>query len=490
MGKRSTITQWPLAADIALAAVPVLFTILSVVLSLGSIPLLVVGAVLFLAALTWVLIEGSPGQVFAHFGRVWRPGMLAFVAVFLVILGLSLPAPPTQANPPKGTPPGDKEKDKPIQVAEGPQPPAPKAPTVGRGSNVSPLPPFFSPQENPKPDDKKPNDKKPDDKKPIADGVLAPGVRPFEDIRLTEFTLDSRTLAPCLFWAADGKSFYCLNKDDGTVRRIALDGFKELAKRSVDSKCIWLAPSAEGLLLSTETPPSFSVLDPVTLEEKSKCALPAGYRAVSGWNLSFAYVGMNQQDGTPRGFAVWDLKKGKWAAELLPRQFKRDAGFDHPQVTPDGKYLVARGGNGGIHRYRLDGAKVILEQSSPGITNGATRELHVSIDSTWICLPTGGGNEPQYSTQVYALANLTKPALVFKQGAFPQAVGFDPVAKKIFAQDSGVPLKLFGYDGQPGKTYQFETQGESAHQFLVHPEGRKLLILGDRHLYYVEIPKQ
>ena len=70
------------------------------------------------------------------------------------------------------------------------------------------------------------------------------------------------------------------------------------------------------------------------------------------------------------------------------------------------------------------------------------------------------------------------------------SVGFDKPAGLFYAQNSNKQLIIFDKDANKLKEYsRAPGAGIDVRQFLVHPEGRKVLVLTGKELFAVEIPK-
>src|SRR5262249_10237360 len=115
---------------------------------------------------------------------------------------------------------------------------------------------------------------------------------------------------PCLCWSADARAFFCL-EENGTVRRVALDGFREEKRLDLAQHCSWLAPSAEGLLATLDVLGEVWVIDPDQLTVKRRVAVPQAESAVSSPGSSFAFAPRRKQPGEPRVVTVLDLAKGE-----------------------------------------------------------------------------------------------------------------------------------------------------------------------------------
>ncbi len=331
---------------------------------------------------------------------------------------------------------------------------------------------------------------------PLPVGVLAPGPIPIDDLRVTRFRLATEQMLPCLRWSADGKSFFCLDKS-GTLRRLALDSFRELKVRSLGGDCLWMSPSAAGLLVSISKPGGgqIVVVDPDTLDTRQTYPMPEGYRAVSAPSFAGAYVGPGKDGLAMHSLGVLDLNVGRYLAQYQMQRgrigpFPRDAGWTYPVLSEDGHCLYCVAGNGGIVRWKVNGPQIVCEQISEDLIHGCNcrRVIQLSPGGQWVCMPTTVGNERGPITYLYASDNLASPALRISGGWPANAIGLDPVAQRIFSQDRTYPLIVRDSQGVKQKSYRFNRENEESFQFLVHPQGRKLVILGQRGLYYVEMP--
>src|SRR5262249_11552932 len=146
--------------------------------------------------------------------------------------------------------------------------------------------------------------------------------------------------------------------------------------------------------------------------------------------------------------------------------------------------------------------QVTLEETSQPILKGRIRDIQISPDGTYVCCPSGDGhatgpglkNHPEakpYSTYVYSIKNLSRPAFTLHQGAFPRAVAFDPKSKLVYAQNADYPLLVFTTTGARRKEYQIGSadRKDSPVQFLVHPDGKKLVALTPKKLWHLDLSK-
>jgi hypothetical protein len=297
-----------------------------------------------------------------------------------------------------------------------------------------------------------------------------------------------------LCWSGDGQSFYHLEPETGVLRRIALKGFQEQARLEVKAPCRWLSRSGQGLLVTLAAKPQVWVVDPETLQLRDQIESGFAARVVSAPALNVAFAGI-KAPGWGDSCSVLDLKARTVVRQYSRRDVPRSAGLVCPVITPDGKYLFAQGDNA-MHRYRIDGAALVFEESSQRLCQGG-ESICISPDSQFVCLPTGGGQRglkghPEvkpYSTFVYPVTSINKPAYFLESGAYPRAVGFDTKAGLVYGQNHRYQLILFSPTGIKLKEYAFPGTRDVT-EIVVHPEGRKLLLLTDNTILYIELPKQ
>jgi hypothetical protein len=321
--------------------------------------------------------------------------------------------------------------------------------------------------------------------KPAATGDSVKGdSKDLMGLKVTDIKLPSKTTLPCLTWAnAKGSAFFALD-GTGVLRRISFPESAETARIDLGEKCSWLGLSVEGLVLSLPGPGEVWVLDPEKLEMTQRYAIPKVKRVAAAPSLDLAVA-----SNGPELF-VLDLKKKTWFQ--FPGPGPQFGGFDDPAVTPDGRYVFTRGGINQLHRFRLANGQLTFEESSPRIISGPAGSISVSPDSRFVCIPSGSGNagaKRSYSTFVYSVTSFKKAVFMLAQGAYPRAVAFDPAAAHVYAQDFKHPLIIFTATGIKQREYALGRSGE-VRQYLVHPEGNRLLLLTEGSLSYVEIPKE
>jgi hypothetical protein len=308
------------------------------------------------------------------------------------------------------------------------------------------------------------------------------------DLTYHEAKLDAKAGVRCLAWDSAGKSFYFL-ESSGLLRRLSVPSFQEEARLDAGFACSWVSPSREGLLLTIPEKNEVWILNPDTLEVKNKLTLTGVTRMVSAPNLSvgFAFAGADI-------VLVVDLQKRTAGKKFLAQTLGRPGSFGTPVVTPDGRYLFTASGLGELIRIKIDGSRVLAEQATPALGGNAPG---IEVSNDYVALPCGAGNSKGlpnhpnisgYSTYVYAVSDLTRPVAVVAAGAYPRALAFDAASGTIYAQNADNQLMLFTLTGEKEKEYSLG--GGDVKQILVHPKGRKAVILTHEALFFVELPEK
>jgi hypothetical protein len=170
----------------------------------------------------------------------------------------------------------------------------------------------------------------------------------------------------------------------------------------------------------------------------------------------------------------------------LPKEID---GFDQAALSADGKYLFALGSGEQLLRYRVEGRVLFLEDAGPRVVSGMKKPICVSPDGKWVAAPCPSGNVKagDHATFVFAAGDLSKPAFTLATGPFPQAVGFDPAANLVYAQNSKFALITFDLAGAKKSEYALGNTKAvpEVQQILPHPGGKRLLLLTGAGLFAV-----
>jgi S1-C subfamily serine protease len=313
-----------------------------------------------------------------------------------------------------------------------------------------------------------------------------------EQVKVTLFKQGNSMMPNCLAWSSDGTSFYYLESSgdfhNAVIRRVSFPDGRELAEWKVNLACTWLSLSSEGVVVTCGGTETVKVLDPITLEVRRSITVPNVIRAISAPALDFAFGATK----SVTGFQVIDLKAGKVVEECTPDP-QHGGRFRSASFSQDGRFLYFPGTDGSIVRWRVSGRKLTFDDETAPLILDDFSGLSISADGEYVAAPCGGignrllGSGPVTRSKVGANANyvfgpgkMQTPQWVLGQGEAPQAIGFDLQSGLIYGFNWRGKIVLFDIDGARIKEFTFSNQSDSpskVRQILVHPDGRKLVIL-------------
>jgi hypothetical protein len=335
-----------------------------------------------------------------------------------------------------------------------------------------------------------------------------------DDLKVTTLGLPAKGLLPCLLWAdAEGSAFLALHSDTGVLRRISFPALKVTKRKELDGKFSWMSMSAEGLLLSCPDSERIWVVDPATLEVKTRIDVPKLRRAASAPGLSWAVAcdqGLFQHQklyvvdlvkktavacAVPQGNVPGKLNAGLPLWEKDPVQTPGAAasvafpdgtigrarlaqgnlvGVDSPAVTPDGASVYTQGydlfqswfgdtppaklhGIPTLFRFSVKNGKLTYQDCDPANISDqevSMGEITISPDSKLVCLP--GQPSRGYATPIYPTGQFQKHVCTLEPGCASVAVGFDVKAGHTYTQNAGHELIVLTPHGIKKKEYVLE----------------------------------
>jgi hypothetical protein len=295
--------------------------------------------------------------------------------------------------------------------------------------------------------------------------------------KFTQLGISAADLVGDLCWSPSGDAFYTLSAK-GELRRVRMEEgqFVEERRLEMQRRASWLTLSAVGLVAAMSDLQEAWLIDPCSLEVKSRIASPAIDRVLSGPDLRFA-LGVTQEIATLRsGYVAYlDLEAGlPLHRQVLPVR--------HARLTPDGKrYFIESGSK--LVGYRIQDQKLVLDQESEPKSD--TWNIYISPDSRYVCLASRG-----FATDIFPVGDLRRPDFKLPHMQLGCA-GFDPAGKLVFAQHRDLPLLVLNEHGIQLAEYALPLSRNSgafeARQIVAHPAGKKLLILGNNALFFVEL---
>jgi S1-C subfamily serine protease len=336
---------------------------------------------------------------------------------------------------------------------------------------------------------------------------LAGERRTLDDARLTALRIDSEKALPCLLWSADGKFFYLLERE-GLLRKVGVPELVEERQFLINKSCAWMDRSAEGLVVAVPGAGQVWVFDADTLAVKARIDLKEARIAPEGleWVVSAPTLNVAVAMDRYSQACLLGLGSGR-VVRSLPRVLIEPKGesvrahpssfapteLKHPAFTPDGKYLFAVSVDT-LNRFRLNGTEFAYEERGPRLTAGLQR-LEISPDGLYVAMRAGTERYPGHPAggmnvaYVYRTSDLQIPVMAVTAPDGWQALGFDRAAGCVYTCSMKGNFAVHASDGAVRKTYAEAGLGERGHQILVAPAGRKLLLLTDKHLQWVEFDR-
>ena len=138
----------------------------------------------------------------------------------------------------------------------------------------------------------------------------------------------------------------------------------------------------------------------------------------------------------------------------------------------------------GISRRGVLKAGGALAATAFGASAVAWPNIVLVLNKVRIVIVPKGLNNP-----VFKIADLQKPVMIIESGVAPKELAFDVPARQIYAQNNQRQLIVFSPSGDKIKDYSLTKDKTPATvKFLVHPDGRSLLVLVGGTLQWVTLP--
>jgi len=243
----------------------------------------------------------------------------------------------------------------------------------------------------------------------------------------------------CTAWSADGRWLYTLGPK-GTLRKIKVPEFREVARVELGETMASLALSSEGFVAAGNTGANSGlwIVDADTLRVKRR--VPTTCRCVAtSPALSVAYC-------AEPGLAVVDLAQGRVLHRLGTATDTSSRSYSAPRLealrcTGNGKWLFGTC-MGRIVRFSLIGEHVVYSGASEKI-NPRPGMLCLTADSQLViaaCMPKDckADGHPSFEEGicVYRADDLSAPMSAFPLKESPVGLAVDPVSKEVITTQS------------------------------------------------------
>jgi tetratricopeptide (TPR) repeat protein len=340
-----------------------------------------------------------------------------------------------------------------------------------------------------------------DDDKPVAPSTvvapipaitgldLAGKVQTVDDARVAPIDVDGQEISDAVL-AGDGAFVYVLQKN-GMLRKVSLPTLKEERQTNLGAGVVAMGMSHKGLAVYMSTAQEIWLLDASTLEVKHRTHVAGVVKMSAAVGTTDLLVSTG-----PTNLELVDPVTEKVITKLTPDSAGAgpDLSFAIFALSPDGQNIFASQG-GAIAEFSLAAGKIAYVATGPKLGPDAT-SIIVSPDSRYVCMPCKSGNLPVAGetkkdavTYVFKISDLQKPVMTINSGASPSTLAFDVPARQIYAQNNLRQLIVYSPSGEKIKDYTLVKDKNSDNiKFLVHPDGRSLMVLVGGTLQWVTLP--
>jgi hypothetical protein len=323
-----------------------------------------------------------------------------------------------------------------------------------------------------------------------------------EGYGLVELDLDNsskpgiRGRGPAAF-SADGAWLYFVD-GNSRLHKISTKTFKAERILKLGAECDHVSMSKAGLVVPLRQANLVWVLDPGTLAVRREMKSPGIALAVGspGTNIGFLLGKViDNASRTVQELSLVDLSTGtalhairdiySSPSNAFPLRVESKPLFHEfvlcMRMSVDGTCLFVADKE--LTRFRIDGTDLVYEQKSGPLVNGHTTHASLSGDGKRIAMPTGGGNGGGYCIAIFDAMNMDTPRLSLNTGAYPSAVVFDPRTQNMFASNS---REIITFAPRGGRGVEFTPGDGDLGYMLMHPDGGRFVIFGNRKVYYCD----
>ncbi|MCP4216378.1 MAG: hypothetical protein GY765_17140 [bacterium] len=306
---------------------------------------------------------------------------------------------------------------------------------------------------------------------------------------------------PVFFWWQKGKHLFILKKNTGLIYLVSVPDFTLLKVIDLKRKISDMGLSGEGLVVLLNERQEVRIIDPVSLKYKGAIYAPRPVKLVASPNSSLAFM---VTKSFPDDFTIIDLKNRQLVATFNLRSAKRSKNMrifskgpllrrlENPAMTNDGKYLLGRAFRS-LHRFGIHGTAIEYEEIGPRIGRDGGHVV-ISPDSKHVALVPGLADKsrslkghpsaPPGTVFIYNVNDLAKPVTSYCSGPGNVSLGFDIVAERLYADSHFHQLVTVTPEGTVTKEYRLGGHDYNK-RILVHPTGKKMLLLYDGKLLWV-----
>lgn len=286
-------------------------------------------------------------------------------------------------------------------------------------------------------------------------------------------------------WAPGGETFYILLRN-GKLGAFSTKTLEKLRETDLKSHVTQMAFCSAGLAV-VHFAGELHVLDPETLNVKTKVSVPNLYRIVATPKSKIAVAGVYR---TEASLTVLDLEKG----EVLKQHRSKPNNF--MALTDDGKRLFSVNGAELVSWHLNEKGELDDEQFSRPV-HRYPQSVCLSPDGAFLCVPCMGGNinaegHPKIGencTYVFSSNDVAKPLFVLEGTKPNRSIVLDNKTGFIAAMGEPKQLKLYSFRGELLSEHALAPPGNFPDRFVGSPTGGNVLAMYSRFVAIVRLPE-
>lgn len=329
------------------------------------------------------------------------------------------------------------------------------------------------------------------------------GSRNLDGIKISRINLHAPRILLDIQWADDKKSFFAARLD-GEIFRVSVPDLKLIQHFKLGGSISCMKWTSEGLAVVMNLVSEIRILDPGKPGFKRIITLP-GIQHIAATRKSPVIYAARKIQRAPIFFAV-DVRNGKvldtYNVRLLwekSRKAVKETKF-RLQVHEVNYLTYNPAGNSLFTAYYDSIVRIDLENYRPRIGASSLRlnsepdRIYISPDAQYIALPgklktVKKPHHPQYEHGIYFYnpVDLSKPVISIKAEEYQKTWAVDTKGKMVYGQRPKHNLVLYSMKGKKIDEYKFEKVSGATRGIIVHPDGKKMLVLTNIKLYWVDL---
>ena len=286
---------------------------------------------------------------------------------------------------------------------------------------------------------------------------------------------------PNLVWNKRNDGFFLLSRK-GVLKNVNFETYRTTEEISLGCEPLWIGACSEGLLVLADRY-NLLLIRESDLKVSDVLRVPGAESFASSRTSSKVFL---SSGGFRPALRVVDLQLGKvigkYGSDILPS-------YRYPTLTPDSRYLICLAGDF-LCRFKNNDGELALEQIGTTRYSGYKMidfRFDVSSDSKYFsCCPF---------PRAFKVSDLDDAVMDMMPDTPPEesedassiCIGIDPVYEEFYTADKYYLVERRNKVGDLESRVKQLNKRENIVQILMHPEGRKMLLLGKKRIYSVRV---